>query len=129
MDGTEVGVLKETHKISLASLLKCHYSRTLEPQVGLEVLSDLTNKTLERQLADQQLSGLLVPPYLPECNSARPVAMGLLDTSSCRCRLSCCLGGQLLPGGLSSSGLPSSLLSTCHSWVLKIWILLDVAPC
>ena len=61
MDGTEVGVLKEAHKISLASLLKCHYSRTLEPQVSLEVLCDLTNKALERQLADEQLCRLLVP--------------------------------------------------------------------
>ena len=61
MDGAEVGVLKEAHKISLASLLKCHYSRTLEPQVSLEVLCDLTNKALERQLADEQLCRLLVP--------------------------------------------------------------------
>merc|ERR1712193_293511 len=88
-------VSSNAHKISLAGLLKCHYSRTLEPQVSLEVLSYLTNKALERQLADQQLGRLLVPPDLPECNSARPVAMGLLDTSSCRRRLSCCLGGQL----------------------------------
>ena len=116
MDGTEVGVLKETHKVSLASLLKSHYSRALKAQVSLEILSDLADQPLERELADQQLCRLLVPeenycktrpiviiaiqqlpPDLPECNSARPVAMRLLDTSSCRRRLSCCLGGQLLP--------------------------------
>ena len=55
VDGTEVGVLKETHQISLTSFLKSHHSRTLEPQVSLEVLSNLTDKTLERQLADEQL--------------------------------------------------------------------------
>ena len=55
VDGTEVGVLKKTHQISLTSFLKSHHSRTLEPQVSLEVLSNLTDKTLERQLADEQL--------------------------------------------------------------------------
>ena len=38
----------------------------LEPQVGLEVLGDLPHETLERQLADQQLGRLLVPPDLTE---------------------------------------------------------------
>ena len=55
MDGAEVGVLKETHQVSLTSFLKSHHSRALEPQVSLEVLSNLTDKTLERQLADEQL--------------------------------------------------------------------------
>ena len=61
VDGTEVGVLKESHQVSLTSLLESHHSRALEPQVSLEVLSNLTDKTLEGQLADEQLSGLLVP--------------------------------------------------------------------
>ena len=61
MDGTEVGVLKETHKVSLASLLKSHYSRALEAQVSLEILSNLADQPLERELADQQLGRLLVP--------------------------------------------------------------------
>ena len=61
MDGAEVGVLKETHKVSLTSLLKSHYSRALEAQVSLEILSDLADQPLERELADQQLCRLLVP--------------------------------------------------------------------
>ena len=48
VDGTEVGVLEETHQVGLASLLQSHHSRALEPQVGLEVLSNLPNKALER---------------------------------------------------------------------------------
>ena len=56
MDGAEVGVLKETHKISLTGLLECHNSRALEAQISLEVLSNLTNQSLEGQLADQQFS-------------------------------------------------------------------------
>ena len=61
VDGTEVGVLKETHQVGLTGLLKSHHSRALEPQVSLEVLSNLTDKALEGQLADEQLSGFLVP--------------------------------------------------------------------
>ena len=48
VDGAEVGVLKETHQVSLTSLLESHHSGALEPQISLEVLSNLTNKTLER---------------------------------------------------------------------------------
>ena len=61
MDGAEVGVLKETNQVRLASLLQGHHSRALEPQVSLEVLGNLTDETLEGQLADEQFSRLLVP--------------------------------------------------------------------
>ena len=40
--------------------LKSHDSAALESKVGLEVLSDLTNQSLEWELADEELSGLLV---------------------------------------------------------------------
>merc|ERR1719305_2258158 len=103
MDGTEVGVLKETHQVGLASLLQSHHSRALEPQVGLEVLSNLPNKSLEGKLADEQLSGLLIPPDLPQSNCARSVAVGLLDTTSGGGRLPGSLGGKLLPRSFASS--------------------------
>ena len=61
VDGAQVCVLEETHQVRLAGLLKSHHSRALEPQVGLEVLGNLTNEPLEGQLADEQFSGLLVP--------------------------------------------------------------------
>ena len=47
VDGTKVGVLEQTHQVRLASLLQGHHSRALEPQVSLEVLSNLTNEALE----------------------------------------------------------------------------------
>ena len=56
MDSAEVGVLEEPNKICFTSLLKSHNSGALEAQISLEVLSNLTNQPLERQLADQQLS-------------------------------------------------------------------------
>ena len=61
VDGAQVGVLKQSNKVSLAGLLKSHHSRALEAQVSLEILGDLTNQPLEGQLANQQFGRLLVP--------------------------------------------------------------------
>jgi len=114
VDGAQVGVLKQANQVGLAGLLQSHDSRALEPQVGLEVLGNLPDQALEGQLADEQLSGLLVPPDLTEGHCARPVPVGLLHATGGRCTLPGSLGGQLLPGGLASSGLPSGLLGTSH---------------
>ena len=48
----------------------------------LEVLGDLTNETLEGELADEQLRGLLVATDFTKGDGTRPEAMGLLDTTS-----------------------------------------------
>ena len=114
VDGAQVGVLEETNKVSLRGLLEGHDGRGLEAQVGLEVLSDLPDQTLEGQLADEELSGLLVPPDLTEGHGAGPVPVGLLDAAGGRGGLASGLGSQLLPGGLASSGLTGGLLGTGH---------------
>ena len=114
VDGAEVSVLKEPDQVSLSSLLKSTNSGRLEAQISLEVLGDLTNKTLEGELADQELSGLLVTTNLTKSDGTGAVAMGLLDSSGGRRRLAGSLGGELLAGGLASSGLAGGLLSTSH---------------
>ena len=102
VDGAQVGVLEETDQVSLAGLLKGHHGRALETEVCLEVLGDFTHKTLEGQLADEQLSGFLVTTDLTESDGSRPVTMGLLNSSCCWGTLASCLGGQLLARSLSS---------------------------
>ena len=114
VDGAQVGVLEQTDEVSLAGLLESHDSRGLESQVSLEVLGDLSHQTLEGQLADEELSGLLVSPDLTESHSSGPVSVGLLDSSGGGGRLPGSLGGQLLPGSLSSGGLTGGLLGTSH---------------
>merc|ERR1719351_729241 len=109
MDGAEIGVLEQSHEISHRSLLKSHHRRTLEPQVGLEVLCDLTHESLEGKFADQKLGRLLVPSDLSEGNCPRSVSVGLLDSSSGWGRLPGSLGGQLLSWSFSSGGLTGSL--------------------
>ena len=114
VDGAQVGVLKETDQVGLAGLLESHDGGALEPQVGLEVLGDFSHQTLEGQLADEELSGLLVPPDLSQGNCSGPVSVGLLHTSGGGGGLPRGLGGQLLPGGLASGGFTGGLLGTSH---------------
>ena len=102
VDSAQVGVLEETYEVSLASLLQGHDGGALEAQVGLEVLGDLTHQTLEGELADEQLSALLVTTDLTESHGSRPVPVGLLHSTGGRCALTGGLGGQLLARGLPS---------------------------
>ena len=66
VDGAEVGVLEEGDEVSLNGLLERTDGGALEAEVGLEVLGDLTDETLERQLADEELGRLLVATDLTE---------------------------------------------------------------
>ena len=114
VDGAQVGVLEQTNQVSLASLLEGHDGRALEAQVGLEVLGDFTDETLEGQLADQQLGALLVTTDLTESDCSWPVTVRFLDTSGSWGTLASGLGGQLLAWSLSSGRFTSGLLGTSH---------------
>jgi len=81
VDGAQVGILKQANQVGLSGLLEGQEGGALEAKVSLEVLSDLANKTLERQLADEELCGFLVLADLTKGDSAGSVAMGLLDTA------------------------------------------------
>jgi len=82
VDSAQVGVLKEGDEVCLNGLLKSTNGGRLEAEIRLEVLGNLTNETLEWELADQELSGLLVATNLTESDSSWLVSVGLLDTSS-----------------------------------------------
>ncbi len=99
MDGAQVGVLEETNEVGLRGFLEGQDGRALEAEISLELLGNLTNQTLEGELADQELSGLLVTTDLTESDSTRAVSVGLLDTTSGRGTLTSSLGGELLTGG------------------------------
>lgn len=139
VDGSQVGVLEERDEVGLGGLLERHDGRRLEAEVGLEVLSNLTDETLEavrerergkfaggsggvddrasgnsRELADQELGRLLVPTNLTERDGTRAVTVRLLDTTGGGRRLARSLGGELLAGSLSSGRLAGGLLGTGH---------------
>ena len=114
VDRAQVSVFEQTDQVALASFLQGHDSGALESEVGLEVLSDFTDKSLEGQLSDQQLSWLLVSSDLSQGNCSWSVSVRFLHTTSWRRTLSCCLGCQLLSGSFSTSTLSCSLLCSCH---------------
>jgi hypothetical protein len=84
VDGAEVGVLEERDEVSLNGLLESADGRRLEAEIRLEVLGDLTDETLEGQLADQELGRLLVATDLTESDGTGLVAVRLLDTTGRR---------------------------------------------
>ncbi len=71
MDGGQVGVLKESNEVSLTGFLESSNGGRLESQVCLEILGNLTNKTLERELSDQELGRLLVTTDFTESDGSR----------------------------------------------------------
>jgi hypothetical protein len=132
VDSAQVGIFEKTNKVSFGGLLKGKDGGTLETKIRLEILSNLTDKTLERELADEQVSGLLVTTNLTKGDRSRAVTVGLLHTSGGRGRLAGSLGGELLTRSLSSGGLASGLLGTGHvecrvekvMWLVAAFVLL-----
>ena len=60
VDGAQVGVFEEPDEVRFGGFLEREDGAGLEPEVGLEVLGDLADEALERELADEELGGLLV---------------------------------------------------------------------
>jgi hypothetical protein len=110
----QVSVLKETNQVSLSGFLEGKDGRSLETEIGLEVLSDLTHETLEGELADEQVRRLLVTTDLTKSDGSGTVTVGLLHTSGSGGGLAGSLGGKLLTRSLSSGGLAGGLLGTGH---------------
>ena len=79
VDGAQVGVLEEADEVGLRSLLEGQDGGALEAEVVLEVLGDLADEALERELADEQVRRLLVLADLAQGDGARAVAVRLLD--------------------------------------------------
>ena len=115
VNGAQVCVLEQPDQVGLAGFLQGHHGRSLESQIGLEILSDLSNQPLKRQLANQQFSTFLVPADFTQSHSARAVSVRLLHASCGWCTLSRCLSRQLFSRGLSPSRFPSSLLCARHN--------------
>jgi len=66
VDGAQVGIFEERDEVSLDGLLESTDGGRLEAEVGFEVLSDFTDKTLEGELSDEELGRLLVATDLTE---------------------------------------------------------------
>ena len=60
------------------SVVLCEYSTSTH----LEVLSNFTDETLEGELPDEELSGLLVPSDFTKSDGSGTETVRLLDTTS-----------------------------------------------
>ena len=105
VNGAQVGVLEKRDEVGLDGLLESTDSRRLESKIGLEVLGNLTNETLEGELSDEKLGRLLVSSNLTKSDGTGLVSVRLLDTAGGRGGLAGSLGGELLSGSLATSGL------------------------
>ena len=79
----QVGVLVEANKVGLGRLLEGKHRGSLEAKVLFEVLGNLAAKALEGQLADEEISQLLVAADLVEGNGSGALLVGLLDATAC----------------------------------------------
>jgi len=115
VDGGKVGVFEEGDKVSFGGFLESHDGGRLETKVGLEVLGNLTNETLEGKLADKQLGRLLVTSDFSQRHCTRAESVRLLDTTSgsggC---LASGLGSELFTRGFASGGLAGGLFGAGH---------------
>ncbi len=94
MDSAEIGVLEESDKVSLTSLLKGKDSRSLESDVTLGLRSNLSNESLEWEFSNEELGRFLISSDLSSSNGSWSESVGFLDSSS--------LGDRLLGGSLGS---------------------------
>ena len=115
MDGAEVGVLEETNEVGLGCLLEGEDGGALESEVVLELRSDLADESLEGELSDEELGGLLETSDLAESDGAGSESVGLLDaTGGSGSSLLSLLLSNVLSGGLATSVLSCGLLGTSH---------------
>ena len=106
VDGAKVGVLEKTDHVSLRGFLEGKNGRGLETELVSVLRSDLTDESLEGELADEELGGLLETSDLSESDGTGSESVGFLDA----------VGGRL-------SLLSSSLVSDVLSWVLGAGVL------
>ena len=122
VDCAEVSVLEESNHVGLSSLLKGKDGGGLESEVGLEVGGDFSNESLEWELSDEELGGLLVLSDHSEGDGTWSESMGLLDTTG---GWDGGLGGlgDHLSWGLGAGSLSSGLLGSCHLKLISLFII------
>ena len=114
VDGSEVGVFEESNEVGLSGFLEGEDGGALETEVVLELGGDFTDESLEGELADKELGGLLETSDLTESDGTWSEAVGLLDTTSGGGLLGSSLVGNVLSWVLGSSVLAGGLFGAGH---------------
>jgi len=114
VDGTKVGVLEETNQVSLRGLLEGEDGGGLESELLVERVGDFSDESLEWELPEEEVSGLLVPSDFSEGDCSWSESVWFLDTTSGSGGFSGGLSGEGLLGGFGGGGFSSGLLSSGH---------------
>ena len=114
VNSAQVGIFEQTDQISFAGLLESHDGGALETEIGLEILRNFPDQTLERKLADQKFGGFLITTDFSQSDGSGPVTMRFLNTTGGGGALTSGLGCQLLSWGFASGTLSSGLLGSSH---------------
>ena len=94
MDGTKIGVFKETHHVGFCCFLKGKHCLALESEITLVLHCNLSHESLEGKLSNKEIGGLLELSNFSKSNCSWSESGYLLDGLSCTCwksLLSCCL--------------------------------------
>ena len=114
VDGAEVGVLEKTNHVGLGSLLEGKDGGRLESQVGLEVVGEVSDESLEWELSNEELGGLLVLSDVSEGDGTWSKSVGSLHAAGSVTGGFLGLEGDLLLWLLGSGRLSSGVLSSSH---------------
>jgi secreted protein with Ig-like and vWFA domain len=114
VDGAKVGVFEETDHVGLSSFLEGKDGGGLESEVVLVLGGDLTDKSLEGELTDEELGGLLETTDFAESDGTGSETVGLLDATSSDDLLGGLLVGDVLAGCFTTGVLASGVLGACH---------------
>jgi len=114
--GTQLGVDEQVDQIVLGGFLESLDGETLESDVGLVVVLDqLTDQLRERELADQEVSGLLVLLDFAGGHCSLLGTSDLLDALAGAGGLADCLAGDGLAWCLGCRGaLACGVFGACH---------------
>ena len=114
MDGAEVGVLEETNEVSLRSFLESHDGGRLESKVVVEVTGDLSDESLEWELPEEEISGLLVSSDFSEGDGSWSESVWFFDTTSGWGSFSSSFSSKSFLWSFSGGGFSSGLFSSGH---------------
>jgi hypothetical protein len=110
VDGAQIGIFKEADQIGFGRFLQGQHGRALKAEIAFEILSNLTDQSLEGEFTDQQVSRLLVPTNLTQGDCARTVPVGFLDTTRGRGGFARRLGGELLARSFPSGAFTGAVI-------------------
>ena len=117
VNGAEVGVFEKSDHVGFSGLLESEDGRGLESKIGLEIVGNFSDESLERKLSNEELSRFLESSDLSEGDGTGLEAVGSLDTGGGDGSRGFALGrlvGNGLSGGLGGGSFSSGMLGSSH---------------